>query len=58
LVDDEEFGGINLCYGGDGAIYTYKDKFIESPEWLDKQECAELADAMIARWQEFKDRYK
>lgn len=58
LGDDEEDGGINLAYGADGGIHTHKDAHILSKETLSPEECQELADAMIARWQEFKERYK
>lgn len=57
LVDDPEFGGIALSYGGDGMIDT-PDSGYSPASALTKEECVELADVMIARWEEFKSRYK
>ena len=56
-LSDDDDGSIGLSYGGDGSIYLPEDEYMTN-ERLTPEECTELADVMIARWQEFKDRYK
>ena len=56
LVENCASGGMSVFYGSDGSISTYMDDWLDDNDKLTKEECQELADAMIARWQEFKDR--
>lgn len=58
LVDRDEPGEspFALGYGADGGLVTFDDWF-DPENALSAQDCVELADAMIERWQRFRERY-
>jgi hypothetical protein len=44
----------NVCYGSDGAIDWTNDPDYWNPDAARPEDMIEIADLMIARWQQFK----
>lgn len=46
-----------LYYGSDGGISLPSDTCFGESRRLNSAECVELADAMLSKWQEFREKY-
>jgi hypothetical protein len=53
--DDESI--LNLSYGFDGGILLPEDTSASPDNRLTPEECVELADEMLKRWEEFRAKY-
>jgi len=57
LSGDEEFGEEITIHEGSVAPIYLPGETVFTKDALTAEECVELVDAVIARWQEFKDRH-